>query len=352
MSLWTNVKGTKVFSYREEKKDEIITEVAGIFRSGGVVALPTETVYGLGAVVLHRHAVNRIFTVKGRPLDNPMIVHLGDVSQVDSLVEYLPPELHILAEHFWPGPLSLILRRKKEITSLVSGGLSTIALRIPHHFIALHLLRELAMPVAAPSANISGKPSPTEAAHVIEDFAGKIDAILDGGKCPIGVESTVLDLTGDAPVLLRPGSISREELENCLKRPVIVPERQSNLNKAKSPGMKYRHYAPEAHLILFKGDPVVVEKNMKYYYGKYLKEGKKIGILCTWEKKEAFPKASLELLGRQGDLKEAAVSLYGALRNLDGRGVDIILAEGFREEGLGAALMNRLEKAADDVIEN
>lgn len=327
----------------------VIAEAARIIRNGGLVAFPTETVYGLGAGVFYPGAVERIFQAKGRPLDNPCIAHLYHVSQVQSLAVDPPAELSTLAAKYWPGPLTLILQRRPEVPSAVSAGMPTIAVRIPQHPAALHFLREAGTPVAAPSANVSGRLSPTAAHHVIEELAGHIDAILDGGSCPVGVESTVLDLTQTPPVLLRPGAISREDLENCLQQPVTLPSGQE-LSPPASPGMKYRHYAPHARLLLFKGHPEEMRQRMQEYYTLMKKEKYRVGILCTRENAKLFPEAEVEVLSRQGEAEEAAASLYRALRDLDSRGVDIILAESFPETGIGLALVNRLEKAAAEII--
>ncbi len=351
MNLWTNVKGTKLFYYAGNNQREAIKETAKIIREGGLVAFPTETVYGLGADAFCAQAIERIFNVKGRPLDNPLIVHLSEVSQLDLLAKELPLEAKKLGEKFWPGPLTLVLQRKEEVTSVVSAGLSTVAVRIPAHKAALDLISEARTPIAAPSANLSGRPSPTEPSHVEQDLAGKIDAILDGGICSIGLESTVVDLTGKEPVLLRPGGVNVEHIESCLSRPVLRIGGQ-NSQKPASPGMKYRHYAPQNRLILFKGGNDTVHFNMVAYYESFIKQGQRVGVLCSREKAGFFPQAGVEIWGERANMQEAASYLYRKLRELDKEEIDIILVEGFKEEGIGLALMDRLKKAADHIIED
>ena len=226
---------------------EDIKQAIPFLKKGELVAFPTETVYGLGASVFHTAAIERIFSVKGRPSDNPLIVHISSLDQVSSLAEDVPPSFFLLAHRFWPGPLTLVVKRNPSLPSIVSGGHSTIAIRMPIHKVAQQLIAGLGEPIAAPSANLSGKPSPTTAQDVLEDLQGKIPLIIDGGPCPIGIESTVLNLTSARPTLLRPGSIKKEELENALKEKIAFPTADTENH---SPGMKYRHYAPKAKLRL------------------------------------------------------------------------------------------------------
>lgn len=349
MSEPITVKGTLILHYRKGKKKEII-RAAEIIRQGGLVAFPTETVYGLGADVFNDVALARIFAVKRRPADNPLIVHIADLSRLADLAHEPPPEAIKLARKFWPGPLTLVLKKKKGISPLVSAGLPTVAIRMPDHPAALDLIRECGTPLVAPSANLSGSPSPTEAAHVMDDFAGKIEAILEGGRCPIGIESTVLDMTGEKPVLLRPGGLSREALASCLQTPVLMAD-QGEFRVPLSPGMKYRHYAPQTELILFKGSPSKIGRKMAEVCHRLVEEGQNVGVLCTAENRGYFRQGLIRVLGRQTDLQEVAASFYRALRDLDRSGVDVILGEGFREEDpLGFALMNRLQKAANQII--
>lgn len=350
MSEPITVKGTLVLHYGKGKNNEI-NRAAEIIRRGGLVAFPTETVYGLGADPDNDHAVERIFAVKGRPAGNPLILHIADFSQLTALVHEPPAEVAKLAETFWPGPLTLVLKKRAEVPPLVSAGLPTVAIRMPAHPAALALIAECGFPVVAPSANLSGTPSPTEAAHVIEDFAGKIDAILTGGRCPIGIESTVLDLAGEKPVLLRPGSIGREALASCLQAPVLIADGEESRTSF-YPGAKHRHYAPRAELVLFRGSSSRVGEKMASVCQRLMDEGRKVGVLCTVENRDYFRRGLIRVMGRQAALQEVAASFYHALRDLDRSGVDIILSEGLCEEDpLGLALMNRLQKAANRVVD-
>lgn len=350
MPMCRNDKETVILAYSGENKREAVKKAAEIIKAGGLVAFPTETVYGLGADAFNKRAVEHIFTVKGRPVDNPLIVHIAAYAQVEMLTSRRPPEVGLLAEKFWPGPLTVILNRKAEVPAAVSAGLSTVAVRIPGHPAALELIREAGTPIAAPSANLSGKPSPTEGSHVTDDLSGRIEAVLDGGSCTVGLESTVLDLTGQSPVILRPGGVTAEELEACLQKPVLAAG-EENAEKPLSPGTKYRHYSPEAGLLLFRGDRGKIQNKMKEYFCRLTDGGKKVGILCTEENKHIYPGAVAEILGKQANPGDAAAALYRALRNLDRSGVDVILAESFKEEGIGTALMNRLQKAAEQIID-
>lgn len=312
-----------------------IGRAARIIRRGGLVAFPTETVYGLGAAATCEEAVSGIFAAKGRPADNPLIVHVSSLDQVRQLAVDIPSTAFRLMDRFWPGPLSLVLTRSPEVTDAVSAGLPTVALRMPAHPVALGLIRAAAIPIAAPSANRSSRPSPTTACHVLEDLAGRIDAVIDGGSCAIGVESTVLDLTGLRPVILRPGGVSREELESLIGP--VETARLKNDTAPLSPGMKYRHYAPLAPLILITGTPRRRAALIRSLTSAYRKRGMNVGLLSSPHQ-------------RKRGKNEIARMLYSALRRMDSRGVDIILAEGITTRGIGEALMNRLQKAALRVI--
>lgn len=312
-----------------------ILAAAGIIRRGGLVAFPTETVYGLGASAVDRRAVKEIFKAKGRPADNPLIVHVAGLEQLKGVAASIPRSAEALMRRFWPGPLSLVLPRSDCLPPEVSAGLPTVAVRMPAHPAALGLIRAAGAPIAAPSANRSGRPSPTTPAHVIEDLAGRIDAVLGGGICTVGLESTVLDLSGGRPVILRPGGISKEQLETALG--VRVAEaRGCKRGAPHSPGMKYRHYAPRAPLILVTGDPIkrpaLIKSLAQHYRGK--------GLLVK----------SLTVPPGPDGLRLAAKSLFPALRRFDAQGADLILAEGIALKGLGNAVMNRLRKAAARTI--
>lgn len=325
-----------------------------MLQEGGLVAFPTETVYGLGADALNGGAVERIFAAKGRPGDNPLIVHIASWEQVDLLAKNPPPLLYRLGQRFWPGPLTLVVQRQERIPEAVAPGLETVAIRWPAHPVALALIEAAGCPVAAPSANRSGRPSPTTAQHVEEDLGGRIDLLLDGGPAGIGVESTVLDLTAAVPTILRPGGVTREELEEVLGPVALVSD--MTVEQPLSPGMKYRHYAPRAPLWLIKGNLAEMQQQMDAIIRDCQRQGKRVGLLLSEEasrQREGARSAVLPhqvvVLGSRLRLTEVAASLYPALRFMDRAGVDIILAESFPEEGLGLAVMNRLRRAAQGV---
>lgn len=325
---------------------EVIRQAAALLAEGQLVAFPTETVYGLGGNALNPAAVRAIFAAKGRPLDNPMIVHITSVEELPVVCGQVPPLARVLARRFWPGPLTLVLPSGSQIPPEVTAGLKTVAVRVPNHPIALALLREAAVPVAAPSANRSGRPSPTLAAHVRKDLDGRIAALLDGGPCRVGVESTVLDLTREEPRILRPGGISLEELREIL--PALLPPLEGVVpadESPASPGMKYRHYAPEGVLFLLQGEKDAVRQKICKLAKAHQSQGRKVGLLTAspWD----FPKGCLAInLSGRDDPSAAAARLFSALRQMDEEGVEVILTEGISEEGLGMAVMNRLRKAA------
>ncbi len=318
-----------------------VARAAKIINEGGLVAFPTETVYGLGASAIDADAVKKIFAAKGRPPDNPLIVHLSDLDQLNYVAREIPAAARRLIDKFWPGPLSLVLQRSDSIPVVVSAGLPTVAVRMPRHRVALDLIRLSGVPIAAPSANRSGRPSPTSFRHVLEDMAGRIDAVIKSSYCVIGVESTVLDLTGPCPVILRPGGLSREELEKTLGCRIPLAGNFKNIKLPSSPGMKYRHYSPSAPLILITGP----KKRRRYFIdalaGSYQRKGFVVGML------NFYPHNSL---AQETDSRVIAAKLYKLLRQLDARGVDLIIAEETATEGLGLAIMNRLRKAATRII--
>lgn len=320
-----------------------IIKAAAIIKRGGLVAFPTETVYGLGAAATNIRAVKKIFCAKGRPSDNPLIVHVADLSHLKLVAETVPAAAYRLAERFWPGPLSLVLPRSELIPGIVSAGLPTVAVRMPNHDVALALIKEANLPIAAPSANLSGRPSPTSFRHVVEDLAGRVDAIIKSDPCQVGIESTVIDLTTDVPVILRPGGISREEIENFLKCRVFYAEPGSFISIPLSPGMKYRHYSPRAPLILVTGPQSRRRLVIRAMLHQYRKQGLKVGLL-----NKLLPGAHFE---ERNKLPEAlAGRLYSVLREMDRRGVNLILAEEIESQGLGYAVMNRLKKAASRIL--
>ncbi|RKO65619.1 L-threonylcarbamoyladenylate synthase [Desulfofundulus salinus] len=337
----------------------IMARAGLILRQGGLVAFPTETVYGLGANALDALAVARIFEAKGRPQDNPLIVHVADRETVGRLACRVPASAGKLMDAFWPGPLTLVLPAADTIPRQVTAGLDSVGIRMPAHPVALALIAAAGVPVAAPSANLSGRPSPTTAEHVLQDLNGRIEVILDGGPAGVGLESTVLDLTGDVPVILRPGGITREELEKVIGEVRVdpgidgVPDRGSPAGefRPRSPGMKYRHYAPRAPLVLVEGEPERVAARLKGLAESYLSRGWRVGILATAETAGEYKEGQVVVAGWRKDPATIASRLFGALRRFDELGVDIILAEGIEPRGMGLAVMNRLRRAADNRIE-
>jgi len=323
---------------------------ADLIRKGGLVAFPTETVYGLGADALNSKAVLALFEAKKRPLDNPPIVHVENMSDVRRLAEQVPLKAERLMKEFWPGPLTLIFKRSEKVPDVTVAGLETIAIRMPQHAVALALIKESNCPIAAPSANLAGKPSPTSAKHVFVDLNGRIDAILDGGPTPIGVESTVLDLSVDPPQVLRPGGASLEALRRVLVdvklHPFVVAEKELSIEKARSPGMKHKHYAPKAEVIVVEGAIPAVLAKVKELSESYGLKGLRVGILATDETIRGYEADVVKSLGSRFNLDVVAQNLFSLLREFDAEGVDVIIAESVPTEGLGLAVMNRLRKAS------
>jgi L-threonylcarbamoyladenylate synthase len=323
----------------------IIRKAAEIIKKGGLVAFPTETVYGLGADALNRGAVRRIYAAKGRPTDNPLIVHVADKNQIYRLAKKLPEKAEDLIKKFFPGPLTIVLEKNEVVPDETTAGLHTVAIRMPSHRIALALIRESGTPIAAPSANKAGRPSPTKAQHVVEDLNGEVDLIIDGGATEVGLESTVVDLTVEPPQLLRPGGITIEMLREVCGQFQVHPAISHQLSEkeaAKSPGMKYRHYAPKASLTVIVGKENDVQEKIAELIRHFNSKGLKIGVATTTDKK--YQTDHLENLGESKE--EIAKGLFDVFRKFDKAGVDVILAEGVDEEGLGLAIMNRLKKAS------
>ncbi|MHB8126330.1 MAG: L-threonylcarbamoyladenylate synthase [Desulfitobacteriaceae bacterium] len=341
----------RVYIDRTNPELSILNEAAELLRSGEVVAFPTETVYGLGANALDAEACSEIFRVKGRPQDNPLIVHIANRAMAETIVESWNEAAEICMKNFWPGPLTLVLPKKTLIPKIVTGGLETVAIRMPKHHVAMALIERTGLPIAAPSANLSGKPSPTCGTHVWQDLKGRIRLIIDAGNCNVGLESTVLDLSGNTPTILRPGGISKEDLEKVLGE---VQVDQPSKNKApKAPGMKYRHYAPRGEMFLILGARERVVSRMSLETQKAHSYFKKVGILCTLESASYLHSQHPDLLfvmGSQSRPEEVAASLFSGLRLCDEQKIDVILAEGVEEGGIGSAIMNRLEKAAGHKI--
>ena len=332
----------------EKPEASKIQAAAEIIQQGGLVAFPTETVYGLGANALNGDAILRLFEAKKRPLDNPPIVHIAEIKEVYPLVSEVPKKAEILIKRFWPGPLTLVFKRSAKMPKDSTAGLDTVAIRMPIHPVALALIRESRLPIAAPSANLSGKPSPTTAQHVYEDLNGRIDAIIDGGITNIGVESTVVDLSCDPPMLLRPGGTPYEGLKTVLGdlrlHPFVQSEVELSLEKIRSPGMKHKHYAPKAEVILVEGNVEAVVARIKTLTADY--RDKKVAVLATDETQAAYNADVVKSMGSRHNLSTIAASLFRLLREVDSEGVDIIFAESVPQEGLGLAVMNRLRKAS------
>ena len=383
---------TRIFS----KKD--IEEAAQILKAGGLVAFPTETVYGLGGNGLDKEAARKIYAVKGRPSDNPLILHVSKMEEVYPLVESVPEKAKRLMESFWPGPLTLILKKSKIVPLESTGGLDTVAIRCPDNALTLELIERAGLPVAGPSANLSGSPSPTEASHVYHDLSGRIEGILDDGAVGIGVESTILDMSTDRPTLLRPGAITLEDLTEVLGEkpeidPTLLGKKMEDGFIPKAPGMKYRHYAPKAEMVLFcsleekeseekeskkkeledktsekkrSEDRISEGKESEYKVSKriaeYLEEeGKgfpreKIAVFCAEETKHFYQEIAekeeivLKVLGRRDEPLSMTHNLFRILRECDEEGIELILSEGYSEKGIGFALMNRMKKAAGQKI--
>lgn len=319
-----------------------IEAAAGILKNGGLVAIPTETVYGLAANALDGKAVAKIFEAKGRPQDNPLIVHIAAFQELDALVTKVPPEAVKLADAFWPGPLTIVLPKSSAVPPEVSAGLDTVAVRMPSHPVALRIIQAAGVPLAAPSANTSGSPSPTSAQHVLSDLDGKIDAVVDGGRCTVGVESTVLSLTGETPRILRPGGITPDQVKAVIGAVDIDPAVFSSLRddeKPMSPGLKYKHYAPRAKVVLLKGSLAAFAD----YAAAYANAGTM--AMCFNGEESAIPVPAVAY-GDKDNAAEQAEKLFGALREADRTDAGLILVRCPRTEGIGLAVFNRLLRAA------
>ncbi|MDQ8734110.1 L-threonylcarbamoyladenylate synthase [Paenibacillus sp. LHD-38] len=349
----TIMKVWRVKQANEEQLGSELREAAAWIREGGLIAFPTETVYGLGADARSTAAVERIFSAKGRPSDNPLIVHIAHRKQLDKLVLPYPKLASALMDRFWPGPLTIVLPVRDEVLSpLVTAGLSTVGIRVPDHRTALALLEQADCPIAAPSANRSGRPSPTLAEHVLEDLDGRIDGLVDDGPTGVGLESTVIELEGELGIrILRPGGITREALQQAVPEARIDSASIEEPETApRSPGMKYAHYAPQGELVLVQGDPGAVTAYIHTQVDAASRDGKVTGVLAFEERLADYKADHVLSLGSEAELGAAAHRLYAALRELDRVGAERIWAEGSSEQGIGAALMNRLAKAAGNRI--
>ena len=325
--------------------EEDIERAAEIIRQGGLVAFPTETVYGLGADALNPEAVGKVYAAKGRPSDNPMIVHISSKDDLTRLTFEITEDMKKLADVFWPGPLTMVVPARPVVPKVTTGGLDTVAVRMPSDLTAASLITASGVPIAAPSANLSGKPSPTTARHVIDDLDGRIDAIIEGGDCQVGIESTVVDMTGSVPAVLRPGIITQEQLSSALGKtveldPVLLTKPEIKRGeglletdgdfKPKSPGMKYKHYAPKAEMIIYKGDREKAALAMAEEKLRRVECGQKVEIII-YDNEEP---------------EKAAREFFAKLRACDKAGVDVILAAALKEDGVGFAVMNRMFKSA------
>ena len=346
----------------KEPEEKYIREAGKIIQAGGLVAFPTETVYGLGGNALDPSASKKIYAAKGRPSDNPLIAHIADGEMLEELAAGVPENAKLLMDAFWPGPLTMIFKKKTSVPYETTGGLDTVAVRMPAHAGALALIRAAGVPIAAPSANASGRPSPTCAAHVEEDLFGKIDMILDGGHSDIGVESTIVDLTGEIPCILRPGYITEEMLQEVVGEVCMDPTLMDGNSKErpKAPGMRYRHYAPKAPMTLYVAETIDAEGDIAKFILedalKALTGQSRVGIIATKENMATYEtalsvyayegKCRIKCIGSRKEPDGVARNLYGILREFDADRVDAIYAEGFETDHLGQAIMNRLLKAA------
>lgn len=336
---------TKVVKTTEEE----LIEAAAILKKGGLVAFPTETVYGLGADALNEEAARKIYAAKGRPSDNPLIAHIAKKEDIEPLVREIPEAGKKLMDAFWPGPLTLIFPKSGRVPEGTTGGLDTVAVRMPSDPVARRLIELAGTPVAAPSANTSGRPSPTTAEHVHQDMDGRIEMIVDGGPVGIGVESTIVDVTGEIPMVLRPGAITMEMLKKCVGAVEIDPAILGPVSqdfKPKAPGMKYRHYAPKADLTIVSGETEDVVRAINRMAAERESEGLSVGIICTDETRALYPCGVVRSMGVRARQETIAHNLYAVLREFDDLNADVIYSESFEGGELSQAIMNRLCKAA------
>lgn len=349
-----DILDTKIAIIKEDNINyEAINEAANVIKKGGLVAFPTETVYGLGANALDEASVKKIFEAKGRPQDNPLIIHVAD-KNINKYAKEVPNIANKLIDTFWPGPLTVILKKSDIVPSVTSAGLDTIGIRMPYTIIALELIKASGVPIAAPSANISGRPSPTDFQRCIEDLNGRVDYILGGEESKVGLESTIVDCTVNPPCILRPGAITLEMLRTINDSIYIdasIMNKPKEDLKPKAPGMKYRHYAPKAKLKIIQGDFEKTIEKINEMVLNYIDENLKVGIMATDESLPYYKVGEVISLGSRENLQEIAKNLFETLRTFDDKNVDIIISESFIREGLGIAIMNRLTKAAGfDII--
>lgn len=342
---------TKIIKVNSEMfEDSEIEEACEILKKNGLVAFPTETVYGLGGDAMHKEASAKIYAAKGRPSDNPLIVHISDRESLKDIAKEVPQKAVKLMDAFWPGPMTLIFKKTDKVPYSTTGGLDTVAVRMPSHPVARELISQSGVYIAAPSANTSGRPSPTKAEHVIEDLSGKIDMIIDGGSVGIGLESTIVDVSEEVPVILRPGYITKSMLEDIVGEvkvdPAIVGETPKKNIVAKAPGMKYRHYAPKGDMTIVEGSREDVASKINELAKQKIHEGCKVAIIATDETKEEYKYGIVKSIGSRKTEGSIAAGLYDILRDMDHIGAQYIYAESFSDDRLGGAIMNRMIKAA------
>jgi len=335
---------TKILEINSKRIDLAKIKLAAEeIKKGNLVAFPTETVYGLGADALNEKAVAKIFQAKERPFNDPLIAHIGDIKELYRLSQQVPPVAIKLAKVFWPGPLTLVLKKSELVSGIVTAGLDTVAVRMPEDNIALSLIREAETPIAAPSANLFGRTSPTTAQHVADDLDGKIEMIINGGKTKVGVESTVLDVTVEPVRVLRAGGISVEKLKEVVGQVKISKELKEGF---RSPGMLNSHYSPQAKLILVENKEDAQIEEVRQLASKYMTQGFKVGIMAKEENQNKYGRFEVKVIGKGTELEVCAANLFTILRSFDKEGFEIIIAEGLKEHGLGLAIMERLRKAA------
>jgi L-threonylcarbamoyladenylate synthase len=341
---------TKIILLNEQSVNkDVIDEAGKAIRNGGLVVFPTETVYGIGANALDSKAVENIFKAKGRPQDNPLIVHIADVQDIKPLVKEVPEIAYKFMERFWPGPMTIILPKSKIIPDVTSAYLPSVGIRMPLNLVARELIRSSGVAIAAPSANISGRPSPTDIKTCIEDLNGRVDYIIGGECCNIGLESTVIDCTVQPTCILRPGAITLEMLAEVDKDIYVDPaimEKPNGEFKPKAPGMKYRHYAPKAPVKIIEGDLKKTIEKINEIVQNYIDDNKVVGIMATDETKDYYKNGVIISLGSRNNIINISQNLFSSLRSFDDKKVDIILSEAFEEQGMGLAIMNRLKKSA------
>lgn len=334
---------------RQPEAMEIIQTAAKILQEGGLVAFPTETVYGLGGNGLDSEACEKIYIAKGRPSDNPLILHISEFEELNPIVREISPAAQKLMDAFWPGPLTMVFPKSDIVPEKATGGLDTVAVRFPNHPVARAIIKAAGLPIAAPSANSSGKPSPTRASHVEFDLNGKIDMIVDGGAAEWGLESTIVDVSGEVPMILRPGAVTKEMMEEVVGTveidPAILQKPAADL-KPKAPGMKYTHYSPKAEVILVKGETTAVADEINRLAAEDMAHGLKTGVMATEETKDLYKADIVLSLGSRERPEEIGANLFKYLRKFDFLGAERVYSEVFSEEGEGMAIMNRLNKAA------